>query len=238
MTKKVAIVQSNYIPWKGYFDLINMVDEFILLDDVQYTRRDWRNRNRILTAAGPVWLTVPVDVKGKYSQRIDEVTIADRNWAGRHWQTLRHTYGRAHGFAEAREAIEAAYRGATHRYLSEVNRHFLRVICHLLGIRTRISWSTDYVHHGTKTERLVSLLRAAGATEYLSGPSAKAYMDEGLLQAEGIRLRYMDYAGYPEYRQLFATFVHEVSIVDLLFNAGAEAPRYLKSYGARAESRP
>jgi hypothetical protein len=237
MQKAVAIVQSNYIPWKGYFDLINMVDEFILLDDVQYTRRDWRNRNRILTASGPVWLTIPVEVRGKYLQQIDEVTIADKSWPGRHWQTLLHTYKRAHCFDETLETIEAAYRGATHRYLSEVNQHFLGVICNLLGINTPITRSTDYAHHGTKTERLVSLCKAAGATEYLSGPSARAYMDEGLMRAEGIRLTYMDYSGYPEYPQLFAPFVHQVSVLDLLFNTGTEAARYLKGCHVREELR-
>src|SRR5438046_4323553 len=95
MARKAAIVQSNYIPWKGYFDLIRRVDEFILYDDVQYTRRDWRNRNLIKTPQGLRWLTIPVEVKGKYYQSIRDTKIADPVWAASHWQTIVHNYGRA-----------------------------------------------------------------------------------------------------------------------------------------------
>src|SRR5687767_6951143 len=95
MKKKIAILQSTYIPWKGYFDLINQVDEFVLYDDMQYTRRDWRNRNKIKTKKGPEWLTIPVEVKGKYFQKISETVISDETWPEKHWQTILHTYGRS-----------------------------------------------------------------------------------------------------------------------------------------------
>jgi hypothetical protein len=231
MTTRVAIVQSNYIPWKGYFDLINMVDEFILLDDVQYTRRDWRNRNLIKTPTGPMWLTIPVDVKGKYFQRIDKTLISDPKWRERHWQSIVHNYARAPHFREYRELFEGAYRGAQERFLSQINYRFLTTICSLLGIKTRLTWSSEFPHAEEKTERLISLCKAVGGTEYLSGPAAKGYIDEELFRTEGITLRYMDYSGYLEYSQLFPPFEHRVSIIDLIFNTGAEASRYMKSFG-------
>jgi hypothetical protein len=230
MAKSVAIVQSNYIPWKGYFDLINLVDEFILLDDVQYTRRDWRNRNRIKTPAGPSWLTIPVEVKGKYLQRIDETVISDSEWNRRHWHAIVHAYRQARYFDAYKEAIQSLYLGSSGAMLSQVNYRFLTGFCDLLGVRTKISWSTDYPHHGAKTERLVTLCKATGATSYLSGPSARSYLEEDLFRAEGIAVHYMNYDGYPEYEQLYPPFVHAVSIIDLLLSVGPEAARYMKSF--------
>jgi hypothetical protein len=231
--KRVAIVQSCYIPWKGYFDLINLVDEFILYDDRQYTRRDWRNRNRIKTAQGTQWLTIPVEVKGRYEQRIDETMISDPHWNSLHWKTLQHAYSAAPHFDEYAETFSSLYAGIDDRRLSAVNRAFLEKICMALGIETALSWSTDYGANGTKTDRLVSLCQAAGATVYLSGPSAKEYMDESLFVEAGIELEYMDYFGYPEYPQLHPPFEHEVTVLDLLFNTGPEAPAFMKGFAAR-----
>jgi hypothetical protein len=228
--KRVAIVQSNYIPWKGYFDLINLVDEFVLFDGAQYTRRDWRNRNLIKTPAGPAWLTIPVEVKGKYFQRICETTISDRRWRERHWQSIIHNYARAKHFPTYRNCLEELYRGATDRLLSEVNFRFLSGICSLLGITTKLSWSMEHDQAEGKTERVLKVCKAIGATEYLSGPAAKVYIDENLFREAGVSLRYMDYAGYPEYEQLYPPFVHTVSILDLLLNVGPDAPRYMKSF--------
>jgi WbqC-like protein family len=231
--KRVAIVQSCYIPWKGYFDLIKLVDEFILYDDRQYTRRDWRNRNRIKTPQGTQWLTIPVKVKGRYKQRIDETLIDDPGWADRHWMTLEHNYSAAPHFDDYAESLASLYARTDERRLSPVNRAFIGAICGFLEIETALSWSTEYEAKGTKTDRLVSLCVAAGATAYLSGPSAREYMDESLFDAAGIELEYMDYSGYPEYPQLHPPFEHEVTILDLLFNTGPEAPSFMKSFAAR-----
>jgi hypothetical protein len=230
MSKKVALVQSNYIPWKGYFDLINMADEFILFDTMQYTRRDWRNRNRIKSPQGAAWLTIPVEVKGKYFQRINETAISDPAWNRAHWKTVVHSYSRAEYFHVYRERFEALYRGSSEKYLSQVNHKFLVAICEILGINTKISWSTDYHLLEGRTERIVDLCKQTGATEYISGPAAKSYTDEELFQREGILLRYIDYSGYPEYRQLFPPFEHRVSIIDLIFNEGPDATRFMKSF--------
>ena len=229
MGKRIAILQSNYIPWKGYFDMINMVDEFILFDDVQYTRRDWRNRNKIKTPQGLQWLTIPVEVRGKYFQKIKDTKISDPNWNRAHWQAIRQNYTRAQYFSEHGDFFETLYQSATQSYLSEVNHHFLLAICQLLGVHTQITRSMDYGVIDDKTERLVDLCKKAGATSYLSGPAAKSYINPDLFSIEGIDLEYMDYSGYPEYQQLYPPFKHGVSIVDLIFNTGANARQNMLS---------
>lgn len=226
--KKVAIVQSNYIPWKGYFDMIASVDEFILFDDMQYTRRDWRNRNQIKTPQGVQWLTVPVKVKGKYHQTIRETEIDGMDWAEAHWKALTQNYRRAPHFAEISAWLEPYYLGSGYTHLSLLNRALIEAVCGYLGITTRISNSWDYELQPGKTERLVSLCDQAGGTEYISGPAARDYIQPELFAERGIALGWFDYSGYPEYPQLWGEFVHGVSILDLLFNCGKDAPRYMK----------
>lgn len=229
--KKVAIVQSNYIPWKGYFDLIASVDEFILYDDMQFTRRDWRNRNLIKTPQGLKWLTVPVQVKGKYTQAIRETEIQSADWADVHWKTLCGNYARADHYPEIAALLEPLYR-AQHKTISALNRRFIEAVCSYLGIMTELRNSWDYTLVDGKSERLADLCRKAGATTYVSGPAAKNYLDESAFAALGIAVEWFDYDGYPVYPQLWGEFSHGVSIVDLLFNCGADAPRAMK-YVAR-----
>jgi hypothetical protein len=126
--KKIAISQSNYIPWKGYFDLINSVDEFTLYDDAQYTRRDWRNRNKIKTPQGLQWLTIPVDVKGKYFQKINETKISDKGWGVKHWQQIKQNYAKAKNFKKYKDIFEELYLSCKEEYLSEINHKFIIAI--------------------------------------------------------------------------------------------------------------
>ena len=226
MAKRVAILQSNYIPWKGYFDLIRGVDEFILFDNVQYTRQDWRNRNKIKTPNGTRWLTVPVH--GRFGQTIEETIVSNPIWARTHWQVISHNYRAAPFLSRYREVFEPAYLDCAEDHLSQINLRFLKIICGLLDIQTKISWSTEYTLIEGKTSRLVSLCQQAGATEYLSGPAARDYIEPEQFEAAGIALRYVDYSGYPEYPQLFPPFDHAVTILDLLFNTGPDALRYMK----------
>ncbi len=228
-TKTVAIVQSSYIPWKGYFDLMAAVDEFILLDDVQYTRRDWRNRNRVKSPTGVRWLTIPVNIKGRYLQRIDETTVNNPDWARAHWASLSAWYRRAPHFEHYREALEGLYLGMRERRLAEINRRFLETLRDLLGIPTKITASSDYAADGVKSERLLGICRAAGARRYLSGPAARAYLDEELFDAAQVQVRWMSYDGYPEYQQLYPPFDHHVSVLDLLLNVGEQARRYMRA---------
>jgi len=227
--KKVAILQSNYIPWKGYFDMIASVDEFILYDDMQYTRRDWRNRNQIKTPQGVQWLTVPVQVKGRYEQKIRETQIeASSGWAQAHWKTLEQNYRRAAHFDEIAAWLRPIYLEAEYEYLSQLNRTLIEAICGYLGIRTKLTWSSDYQLVDGKTERLADLCAQAGGTEYVSGPSAKDYIDEAVFVARGIDLSWFEYSGYPEYQQLWGEFTHGVTILDLLFNCGRVSSQYMK----------
>jgi len=230
VSKKVAIVQSNYIPWKGYFDLINSVDEFIFFDDMQFTRRDWRNRNQIKTSNGLKWLTIPVEVKGKRLQKISETMISDGKWNRIHWNSIVHNYSRAKFFPSYKEEFEELYLDCKERRLSEVNHRFIKFICKALNIKTKITWSSDYSIGEGKTERIIDLCKQAGATDYVSGPSGKAYLKQDLFERDGIRLTYMDYSSYPEYRQLFPPFAHQVSVIDLLFNEGPRASLCMKSF--------
>jgi hypothetical protein len=227
---RVAIVQSSYVPWKGYFDLIHSVDEFVLFDDVQFTRRDWRNRNRIKSADGPMWLTIPVHSKGRYLDPIKDITVSDPSWGERHWRTIAANYARTPYFRQYAERFERLYLESRETRLSAINYAFIRTICEMVGIGTKISWSMDYQMREGRTDRLVGICEQAGATTYISGPSARAYIDEELFRAAGVELRYFDYAGYPEYRQLFPPFDHHVSMMDLLFNEGPDAPRYMLSF--------
>lgn len=228
--KKVAIIQSNYIPWKGYFDIINLVDEFILLDDVQYTRRDWRNRNLIKTNHGLQWLTIPVNIKDNYLAKINEITIADKQWPVKHWAAIKQNYAKANFFKEYKEAIEQLYVQTLEDYLSQVNFRFITAINQLLGISTKISFSFEYGAAEGKNERLIELCKKADATEYISGPSAKIYLQEELFLKQGIKVSWIDYSGYKPYRQLSPPFEHGVSVLDLLFNEGPAAKHYMKSF--------
>lgn len=230
MSKKVAIVQSNYIPWKGYFDLINSVDEFILYDDMQYTRRDWRNRNKIKTKDGLKWLTIPVQVKGRFHQKIRETLVSDPYWNQIHWRLIRQNYLKANCFHEYQEIFHDLYMSCEYQWLSKINYHFIVGICRILGIETQISWSMNYSLVEDKTERLISICKQTGATEYISGRAATSYLHEDLFVRNGLKLSYMDYSGYPEYNQPFPPFEHSVSILDLIFNEGKNATKFMKSF--------
>lgn len=226
--KKVAIVQSNYIPWKGYFDMIAAVDEFILYDDMQYTRRDWRNRNKIKTPQGVQWLTVPVHVKGKYHQTIRQTEIDGAEWAAAHWKSLAQNYRRAPHFSKISEWLEPLYFDESFTHISQLNRRFIEAICNYLEIKTAVTNSWDYTLLDGKTERLANLCMQAGGTEYVSGPAAKDYVDRKIFEDMDIKLTWFDYADYPEYPQLWGKFTHGITILDLLFNCGKDSPHYMK----------
>jgi hypothetical protein len=229
MSKKVAILQSNYIPWKGYFDIINMVDVFVIYDDVQYTKRDWRNRNIIKTANGLSWLTVPVEVKGRYSQKINEVIVSDNRWIEKHLKSLKINYSKSAYFKLYNTIIENIYYNSPKKNLAEINFHFLKSIMNILGIQTEIKFSTELEVTGEKTERLVKICKKLDADVYLSGPVAKNYMQIDEFTKENIKVEWMDYSSYPEYNQLFPPFEHKVTILDLIFNEGPNVPKFMKS---------
>ena len=225
MGKRVVILQSNYIPWRGYFHLIALADEFILYDHVQYTHRDWRNRNRIMTGNGPRWLTIPV---GRHAQRdpINMVEAIDDAWRVNHFNTLRHHCGGAPCWPEVGPSLQELYLEGQERNLSRINETFLKTICRWLDIDANITRSTDYRLEQGKTSCLVSLSEQVGAKEYLTGPAAQDYLDVDQFTSAGITVSWMDYSGYPSYPQIHAPpFVPDLSIVDLLANQGFDGAR-------------
>jgi hypothetical protein len=226
--RRIAVCQSNYIPWKGYFDLIAHVDEFVLLDDVQYTKGDWRNRNRVKAPGGARWLTVPV-TRGHHRRRILDATIADPRWHVRHLSTLRHYYRHAPCFAEMEGWLSGLYDLAGLSRLSEVNVVLIRAVCALLGIGTRISRSTDYATSVDRHERLIEICRGTGADVYVTGPRARSYLDEARFADAGIGVIYFPFGAYRQYPQPHPPFDHHVSVIDLILCTGQRARRYFRA---------
>ncbi len=235
-TKKVAVLQSNYIPWKGYFDIIHDVDEFIFYDEVQYTIRDWRNRNYVKTPGGRKWVTVPCN--GTASMAINTVQIfRHMDWQKDHWNRICEAYKKAPFFGFYKDFFEALYRENNPEKLSELNQHFIKVIAtELLGINTVFSNSTAYHSVGKGHEKLLSLVKSTGADIYISGPAAKDYIVESDYRDAGIQLIWKDYTGYPEYPQQYPPFEHGVSIIDLLLNTGPNAPDYIWGWRQKREA--
>jgi hypothetical protein len=234
--RRVAAIQSSYVPWKGYFDIIGSVDDFVLYDDVQFAKNDWRNRNRVKTRQGAAWMTIPVRTTGRFGHLIQEVEIGDPRWSEKHWKTLQANYTRAHSWPSVAPAVSALYEEANdEQLLSRVNEVFIRGLCDLLGINTCIRRAAEFELPADRNDRLIALCGQVGASEYLSGPSAKAYLDCDRFERHGIAVRWLSYEGYSEYRQLFCPpFIHEVSVLDLLFAEGVPGARdYLLSSKCR-----
>ena len=226
MSKRVAILQSNYLPWKGYFDLLHDVDELVFLDDVQYTRQDWRNRNRIKTARGAEWISIPVGTDLR--RRICDVRLPSEGWAAQHWSKLEDAYERAPYFETYRPLLEDIFLRRRWQFLSELNQHLTRTIAHdILGLSTRFLDSREFDIEAPRQDRLLEILRRTGATIYVSGPAAKAYLEPDRFAAAGFEVVWKDYGGYPEYAQFHPPFEHAVTVLDLVFHTGPDAPRYI-----------
>lgn len=226
--KKIAILQSNYIPWKGYFDMIANVDVFVIYDEVQYTKNDWRNRNIIKTKNGLQWLTIAVRQES-LSQTICSTEVFKSNWKAKHINTLLANYAKAPYFKNYKERIFKVYEQTTEK-LSEINLDFIKEICEILEINTKIIDSRSLNLKGDKQERLVQACKQLNADTYISGPAAKSYIDERLFENHQIKVEWMDYNNYKTYNQMHPPFEHGVSILDLIFNEGPNAKKYLKSY--------
>lgn len=226
--KKVAILQSNYIPWKGYFDLIDQVDYFVVYDIVQYTKNDWRNRNKIKTQNGLQWLTIPVKVNS-LEQRVNETQLANNRWVRKHLNSIQQNYSKAPHLADYKnELIELYERASALTLLSDVNLLFIKWINQKLGITTEIKFAQDLVLQSeNKVQRLVEICKALNADTYLSGAAATDYLDESMFNAEGIQVEWMNYQGYPEYRQLHGDYESTSSVLDVLLNQGDNAKQFI-----------
>ncbi len=237
---KIAILQSNYIPWKGYFDIINLVDEFIVYDECQYSKGTWRNRNKIKTPAGLKWLSIPVNFKFREKTHIKDVTVRDHTWVQKHIEAFKMNYAKAPYFEELMPFFESLYDQCRYAYrLSEINYIFIKSITEKLGFDTDITFSNQYNIISTNpTERLIELCSKAGGTVYLSGPAAKNYLEQEKFKDNGIELRWMDYTSYLPYPQINGVFQHNVTVIDLLLNIGtAGIKKYMLSCGNEFRNR-
>lgn len=226
MPERVAVLQSNYIPWKGFFDIVHDADLVIFYDDVQYTKNDWRNRNRVKGPAGGAWITIPTG--NDLNRLICEVQLRDNFWAIKHWKTICQYYSKAPYFKSYQDFFAPIYLHMKWSLLSELNQYLItRIAKDLLGIKTEFRDSREYNLSGTKLDRLISLLGKCNARSYISGPSAERYIDAARFENAGINLVYKSYAGYPAYPQFFPPFDHAVTILDLLFHVGPKAPFYI-----------
>jgi hypothetical protein len=233
---KVGVIQSNYLPWRGYFDLIDEVELFVFYDDVQYTKNDWRNRNRIKTAAGVQWLTVPV-IHAQSAQQINETRLDDaKPWRRKHLGSIEQAYRMAPFFKTYYPAF-ASLLSQSYGNIAELNHALTRWLMTQFDIATPVKHSRDFQLAGVRGDRLLDLLKQVGTTHYLSGPSARAYLDVPEFGRHGIQVEYKtyDYAPYP---QLWGGSAGDVSALDLLFNTGPEARQHLKSRPAAARSSP
>ncbi len=226
---KCAILQPCYLPWRGYFDQIRKADVFVFYDDVQYDARGWRNRNRVLGPAGPQWITIPVHHRGSQTERRPIHTIEicwDSDWTARHLRTLECSYRRAPWFDEVLSWLAPFYRRRD-RYLADLVIDLTLAVAERISLpSTRFLRSSRLQAEGRRTARLLSILQQVGASHYITGPSARDYLDESLLGQYGITVEYMAYH-YPPYPQLRSAFEPALSIVDLLFMAGPDAGRYI-----------
>lgn len=206
-----------------------MVDEFVLLDNVPYSKGDWRNRNLIKTQHGLKWITIPIRDSTKL--HIRDIEAVDNNWRELHWKQLTHNYSKTGFFKRYADRFEALYKENGNN-LSRINRQFIETINDILGISTPVSWSHEHTGRGGKgkNERLIEICQSCGANKYLSGPAARTYINEALFVNHGIQVEWMNYTGYPVYRQLFPPFEHGVTILDLLFNEGPDSKKFMKSF--------
>jgi hypothetical protein len=228
MNSKVIITQSNYIPWKGYFTTMKKATHIVLYDTAQYTRRDWRNRNKIITPQGPVWLSIPIDVKGKYHQKINEAKVKNKDWPQEHWNKITQNYKKTPNFLQYSKYFEELYldKFKELEYLSDINRIMLHKCVELLNIDIKIIDSREFDLRGGKTEKLVNICKDLNADEYFTGPAAKGYIEEELFLEEGIKFTFYDLDNFPIYEQCWDDFDHHVSILDMFFNLGTETTNY------------
>jgi len=224
--KKIAIIQSNYIPWKGYFHIIQKVDHFVFLDTAQYTTRDWRNRNQIKTPEGLKWLTVPAN--GTQSMKINEVKIDNSgDWRKKHLKALEKNYRKCRYFKQYFELFQNILMRKNWENLSNLNQFFIKEITKMLGINATFSNSSELKLIEGKNEKIISIIQQLDGDSYLTGPAAKSYIDPEMFKRNNIILEYMDYSNYPVYRQPWGMFAHNVTIFDLLFCEGPDSSKFI-----------
>ena len=225
---RVSILQPSYLPWLGYFDLMSRADTFVFLDDVQFTRRDWRNRNKIRTREGWAWLTVPVVQKNRFAQKLCETRIDNSiPWKRKHLESLRVHYARAPYFDLYFPYFDSLYNRPWDS-LGDLCFETLGYLKECLKIETPTLKSSELQVGEAKAEKIISLCRRLGATHYLSGDAGQSYLSPDDFKRQGITLEFHQYR-HPEYGQRFPGFVSYLSVIDLLFNHGDRSPEILRT---------
>jgi hypothetical protein len=235
---KVAICQPAYLPWAGYFDLMDQVDVFVLLDDVQFEKQSWQQRNRIKSPTGLQWLTVPVMFRGRFGQPIMDVEIRDAEFWRNHTRAIELNYGRARCFRAYSEELRSHLECAPGARLADLNIRVIDYLMRKLGIQTRLVRSSELQQPGKRTERLANICSSLGATTYLSPLGSADYLlaEKDILLSSGIEVLFHNYQ-HPEYQQLFPPFVPYASAIDLLLNEGKDSLEIIRR-GRRAPLAP
>jgi len=221
--------QPVYLPWLGLFHKIALADEFVSFNQVQYLPKDWNNRNRIKTAQGPVWLTVPVLKSGHREKRLVEIEINNNlPWHRKHWKSIQLNYKKTPHFKRYADFFEDVYLNREWRFLCDLNDYMLRWFLDTLGIKVTFRDAGDYSFQGAKNALVLDMCRQLGARTYLFGALGKDYADVGAFEADAVHPRFQDYK-HPVYPQLYGAFESHLSIIDLLFNCGPESLDILMS---------
>jgi hypothetical protein len=227
---RIAIIQPNYIPWIGYFEIIKNVDKFILLDDVQYTKRDWRNRNYINNNGNKLLLTIPIKTKGLFNQNINEVKILNNNWKNEHLKKIFFCYKKTNYFEETYEYFKELYNQIESDNLSEILCFLTKELCIFLKIGTKIKLSSKIKIDGEKNQKIIKICNHFSATSYLSGPKALNYLDGNIFSANKTKLLIAEYQKQDCYiESKYFKFLQKMSIVDLMFHQGKQSKNYIKS---------
>lgn len=217
----VSVHQPQYLPWLGYFDKIDQADVFCFLDDVQYKKNEWQNRNRIKTAKGWQWLTVPVQFR--FPQKINEVKIDyGGNWPRKHLQAISTNYVKAKYFNFYIDFFQKVYH-KTWENIDDLNIYVIKGLCDILGMgQIRTIRSSEMDLRQDPTDRLIDICLHVGADAYLAGASGAGYMDLNRFEEAGIAVVFQSFT-HPKYPQVYGEFESNLSIVDLLMNCGPDS---------------
>lgn len=229
MQKKIAISQSNYIPWRGYFDLINYVDIFVFFDEVQFTRRDWRNRNKIVCNDKIKWLTIPLKNKGNYFKSIYEMEVQNQDWIKDHLNKIESYYRHTEHFEKNYQIIKHIFKKIQSKKLSEINQTIIKEICKKLDIKTKFYNSNEFNNSNNErnpSSRLLNICKVNKANLYVSGPAAKNYLNERLFEINNIKIEWFEHSDIDQNAKI--NLFQNLSIIDSIMRYGLDKSKFLK----------
>lgn len=222
---KIAVLQPSYLPWLGFFEQLMSVDTFVIYDDAQYTKNDWRNRNRLKTKDGFLWLSIPV--KGSIHSQIRDIRIDEsKNWQDKHQKTITQLYSKSPYFEEV-SALFSPLWNRRYEFLMDAAMDSIRIVAEYLNIETKIVYSSEIGAVGDKNEKLVNICKIFNARNYYSGLSAQNYLNVELFERNGIEVAFQHYP-HPVYPQKHGDFISHLSVMDLLFNCGKKSKQIIK----------